>query len=278
MNSRLKDKVVLITGSTGGLGKAAVQALHAKGARLALLDLDLDAVKSQARALGSDDEAAGWVADVTSMESLEIALAEAARHFGRIDVVIANAGIGIVSTMEASDPTVFERSIDINLTGVWRTFRAALPYVEKTRGYLLAVSSMAAFVHSPLNTHYTASKAGVWAMCNSLRLEVKHLGIDVGSIHPTFFKTPMMDAVEDGPCSQLVWNQHTGIWQYVAIDKVVHGLVEGIERRRDLIVVPRRNTMVAGMPGMLRKLVEKIGFDDERVARAVRESKLVQSD
>ena len=268
----LKNKVVVITGSTGGLGSAAAQALRDKGARLALLDLDLDAVQAQALALGSKAEAIGLKADVTSLDSLEQALSEAAVHFGQLDIVIANAGVGMTSPMANTDPEAFERHIDINLIGVWRTFRAALPYVEKTQGYLLAVSSMAAFVHSPLNTHYTAAKAGVWAMCNSLRLELKHQGIGVGTIHPTFFKTPMMDAVEDGACSQLVWNQHKGIWQYVAIEKVVDDLVEGIERRRDLIVVPRKNTAIARMPGLLRKLVEKVGFDDERVARAVRES------
>ena len=270
----LDNKVILITGSTGGLGKAAARALRAKGARLALLDLELDAVQEQAASLGDVTAVAGWKADVTSLESLEDAFYQAAQHFGRIDVVIANAGVGMTLPMAATAPQAFERHIDINLTGVWRTFRAALPYVEQTQGYLLAVSSMAAFVHSPMNTHYTAAKAGVWAMCNSLRLEVKHLGIAVGTIHPTFFKTPMMDAVEDGPCSQLVWNQHRGIWQYVAIEKVVKDLVEGIERRRDLIVVPRKNMAIARMPGLLRKLVEKIGFDEERVARAVRESRV----
>ncbi|MCG8611574.1 MAG: SDR family NAD(P)-dependent oxidoreductase [Pseudomonadales bacterium] len=273
MYSKLNGKVVLITGSTGGLGRAAARALRNKGAKLALLDLDLAAVQSQANELGGPDVAAGWVADVTSLSSLESAFAQVADYFGSIDIVIANAGIGVGCTMEALDPETFERTIDINLTGVWRTFRASLPYVQASRGYLLAVSSMAAFVHSPLNTHYTASKAGVWAMCDSLRLELKHLGVGVGSIHPTFFKTPMMDAIENGPCSQLVWNQHRGMWRYVPLQEVVDDLVDGIERRKDLIVVPKRNAIVARMPTLLRKFIEKVGFNDERVAQAVRESR-----
>ena len=65
---------------------------------------------------------------------------------------------------------MFDRVIDINLNGVWRTFRAALPHVQKQQGYLLAISSMGAFFHSPLQSSYTASKAGVWALCDSLRL------------------------------------------------------------------------------------------------------------
>ncbi|MDG9930412.1 MULTISPECIES: SDR family NAD(P)-dependent oxidoreductase [unclassified Pseudomonas] len=266
----LEDRVIAITGATGGLGIAAAQALRMRGARLVLLDLDRAALDAQAAALGGPEVAAGWVVDVRSLASLEAVLDEAARHFGGIDVVIAGAGIGAPETLESMDPAGFERVIDINLGGVWRTFRAALPYVKKRRGYLLAISSMAAFVHSPLNAHYTASKAGVWALCNSLRLELRHDGVGVGSFHPTFFQTPMMDAVVDGPCSTLVWNRHRGLWRFVALDEVVAALVECIERRRELVTVPRRNGLVAKAPGLLRRLIELIGFDAGRVAQAVR--------
>ena len=270
MTYELKNKVVLITGSTGGLGLAAARALRAKGAKLALLDLDAAPVATQAAALGGPAVAAGWTADVRSLESLETAFGEAAMHFGGIDVVIANAGVGVPDSMEAIDPSSFDRTIDINLNGVWRTFRAALPHVRARRGYLMAVSSMAAFVHSPLNAHYTASKAGVLAMCNSLRLELKHLGVGVGTLHPTFFRTPMMDAGIEGPCSSLVWNRHQGIWKFVAIEEVVHGLVDGIERRRDIVVVPKQNALVARAPGLMRRLIERIGFDDGRIVEAMR--------
>ncbi len=265
----LKDRVIVITGSTGGLGQAAAQALHDKGAKLALLDLDLNSVQAQARAFGRADKAAGWVADVCSLESLETALAHVAQHFGRIDVVIAGAGVGTADALELIDPKAFERTIDINLVGVFRTFRAALPYVKSTQGYLLAVSSMAAFVHGPLNGHYAASKAGVWAMCDSLRLEVKHHGIQVGTLHPTFFQTPMMDAVKADPVASMVWNGNTGIWKYVPIEEVIAGLVDGIQQRRDIIVVPRNNTLVARAPGLMRTLIERVGFQKERLIRTM---------
>ena len=143
----LKDKVVVITGSTGGLGLAIAHALQAKGAKLALLDLDLSKVESQAKQLGGKSIAAGWVADVRSLESLETAMANAAQHFGKIDVVIANAGIGSTEALEHMAPETFERTIDINLTGVFLVLSAQrIPYANS--GYLLAVSSMAAFVHS----------------------------------------------------------------------------------------------------------------------------------
>lgn len=266
----LRDRVVAITGSTGGLGLAAAQALRAKGAKLALMDLDPAALAAQVMALGGPAVAFGQVTTVRSMESLSAAMEAAATHFGGIDVVIAGAGIGVPSAMETMDPREFDRAIDINLNGVWRAFRAALPQVKARRGYLLAISSMAAFIHSPLNAHYTASKAGVWALCDSARLELKHEGVAVGSLHPTFFKTPMMDAVIDGPCSTLVWKNHQGLWKFVSLQEVIDALVDCIEYRRETVTVPRRNSIVAKMPGVARLLVERIGFNDKDVARAMK--------
>ncbi|MBC2656999.1 SDR family NAD(P)-dependent oxidoreductase [Pseudomonas sp. MSSRFD41] len=270
-NYDLKGRVIAITGATGGLGRAAAQALRGRGAKLALLDLDLEVLDKQAATLGKPDEVAGWVADVRSLHSLETALAAVAQHFGGVDVVVAAAGVATQESMESMSPEVFERTIDINLNGVWRTFRAALPHVRKRQGYLLAVSSMAAFVHSPLNAHYCASKAGVWAMCDSIRLELAQLRVGVGSLHPTFFMTPMMDAALQGRCSALVWNNHQGLWKLVSLEQVVAALVDCIERRRDTVTVPGSNSLVAKAPGLLRRIIERIGFDPDRVAKAVRE-------
>lgn len=266
----LNNRIIVITGATGGLGRAAAKALRAKGAKLALLDIDKDAVESLAAELGGRDVAAGWVADVRSMESLNAAMEAAARHFGGIDVVIAGAGIGFSGSLETMEPRDFDRLIDINLNGVWRTFRAALPEVKQRRGYLLAISSMAAFVHAPLNTHYTASKAGVWAMCNSARLELRHTGVGVGSFHPTFFKTPMMDAIVNDPASSLVWNDHQGMWKFAALDEVVDGLLDCIEFRRETVTVPRSNKIVANVPGFARKLLERFGFNHQRIEQAMK--------
>ena len=170
----LAGRTVAITGSTGGLGSALAEALRARGANLALLDLDRDSVEKQAGRLGSVGVARGWAVDVRDLSTLDHAMGAAADHFGRIDVVIANAGITPPAAplwdLKGED---FERTIDINLNGVWRTFRAGVPHVEKTRGYLLAISSMAAFVHGPLNGPYCATKAGVWALADSTRLELR---------------------------------------------------------------------------------------------------------
>ncbi|MFC9876225.1 SDR family NAD(P)-dependent oxidoreductase [Nocardia salmonicida] len=267
---RLAGRTVLITGSTGGLGTALARAMASRGANLALLDLDADTVTRQARELGSDTVARGWTADVRNLDSLQQATDSAAAHFGRIDVAIANAGIATMTPLATLDPAAFERVIDINLNGVWRTFRAALPHVTEHKGYLLAVSSMAAFVHSPLQGPYTASKAGVWALADSTRLEVRHLGVGVGSAHPTFFKTPMMDKVHSDPAGHTLWKGNaSGLWKMITLDEVVEGIVNGIERRAELIVVPKRLGPLARIPGLIRPIVDRIGFPGSTIPDAI---------
>jgi NAD(P)-dependent dehydrogenase (short-subunit alcohol dehydrogenase family) len=207
---------------------------------------------------------------VRDLASLEAAAAGAAEHFGRLDIVIANAGVDTMAPMATLEPAAFERVIDINLTGVWRTFRAALPHVQPHRGYLLAISSMAAFVHSPLQGSYTASKAGVWAMCDSIRLELRSLGVGVGSAHPTFFRTPMMDDVVADPAGRELWGGNDkGLWKMIPLQTVTAGIVDGIERRADQIIIPKTLTLTAKAPGLFRLLIERIGFRNGAVERAI---------
>jgi NAD(P)-dependent dehydrogenase (short-subunit alcohol dehydrogenase family) len=266
----LTGRIVAITGSTGGLGSALADTMRARGANLVLLDLDLDTAEAQADRLGGDAVAKGFRADVRDLASLEAAMAGAAEHFGRLDIVIANAGVDTMAPMATLEPAAFERVIDINLTGVWRTFRAALPHVQPHRGYLLAISSMAAFVHSPLQASYTASKAGVWAMCDSIRVELRSLGVGVGSAHPTFFRTPMMDDVVADPAGRELWGGNDkGLWKMIPLQTVTAGIVDGIERRADQIVIPKTLTLTAKAPGLFRILIERIGFRNGAVERAI---------
>lgn len=266
----LTGRTVALTRSTGGLGTSLASALCARGANLALLDLNGDATQAQAGTLGGATVARGWPADVRDLTTLQTAMAEADQHFGRLDVVIAAAGVAIMAPMATIDPAAYERLIDINLNGVWRTFRAALPYVQQRRGYLLAISSMAAFVHSPLQASYTASKAGVWAMCDSIGVELRHLGVGVGSAHPTFFRTAMMDDVLADPAGRELWGgNEKGLWRMVTLQTVTTDILNGIERRADLIVIPKTNTPIAKAPGVFRPFFDRFGFRGQTVRRAI---------
>ncbi|WP_405136448.1 SDR family NAD(P)-dependent oxidoreductase [Nocardia sp. NBC_01388] len=266
----LRDQVVVITGSAGGFGNALAHELATRGARIALIARKPEAAQAQALGLPNPNSARGWCADVTDLRQLEAVMGDIADHFGRIDVVVANAGLDLTGSVASQSEADFAQIIDVNLVGVWRTFKAALPYLEPD-SYLLAVASMATFVHFPMQAAYCASKAGLFAMVNSLRLEVRHQGIKVGSIHPTFFDTPLMDKLLADPVGQAIWGGNgPGIWQLVPIEQVVADTVAGIERRAELLVSPGRMQVLALTSALWRKPIEWIGFRDKEIARAAR--------
>ena len=275
MKYDLDGRTVVITGAAGGLGRALAQALRARQANVVLLDIDADAVAAQAETLGGAGVAVGWRADVRDLASLENAMERAADYFGGIDVVVAGAGIAnVLGPLSSTSAEDWERTIDINLNGVWRTFKAAAPYVQRQRGHLLAVASMASFVHSPLHGSYTASKAGVWALCDSLRLEMRHHGVTVGSVHPTFFKTPMVEEAMEQPASMRLWGGFEGFFKLVPLETVVTGIVRGIEHRSAQVVVPRSMRAAALAPGLMRFLIDRFGVPGQTVPDAAQLSPL----
>ncbi|WP_419172758.1 SDR family NAD(P)-dependent oxidoreductase [Halobacteriovorax sp.] len=266
MKSNLKNKVIAITGTTGGLGKALSLELEKRGAKLALMDFDVEQVNKQA----SELNALGLEVDITDYESIKKAMAKVNDHYGQIDIVIANAGITQMAPMTTTDERDFSRVIDINLNGSWRTFKAALSYIEESKGYLAAICSMASFVHCPLQASYAASKAGMLAVCNSIRLEVKHLGVDVGSYHPTFFPSPLMDNVTSDPVGHKLWGGNKeGPWKMITVEEVVDEILNGLEDRAELVVIPKRKTLVAKASGFFRRYIEKRGFKGNEVQEAI---------
>jgi NAD(P)-dependent dehydrogenase (short-subunit alcohol dehydrogenase family) len=269
LNRRLSldGRTVAITGAAGGLGRALSAALHAKGAKLALFDLDLAAAQDAASELPGSR---GWAADVTDYASVQAAMDAAAAHFGGIDVVIANAGLGSMAPVATLDPAVWDKVIDVDLSGVFRTYRAALPYVTKRKGYLLGVSSMAAYVNSPLQAPYSAAKVGVLGLTNCLRQELKGSGTRCGTLHPHFFRSPMMDMVDGDAAGQELWGGNKGqLFGYIKREDVVAAAVKGIEKRSRRIVVPTRFAGMALMPGLLLPVIEILGFRKKHVRKAM---------
>src|SRR4051794_32347855 len=190
MTWSLDGKTVLITGAARGIGAETARQLRAKGARLALAGLEPELLEQRAAELGG--ETAFFEADVTDRDAVEAAVAGAVERFGGIDVVIANAGVASGGPVAGIDPAAFETVIEVNLLGVWRTVRAALPHVIARGGYVLPIASLAAALHGPMMSAYAASKAGVEAFADSLRTEVRHTGTAVGCAYFSFIDTDMV--------------------------------------------------------------------------------------
>lgn len=233
----VRGQVVLVTGAARGIGAGVARDLARRGAKLALVGLEADEQAKVAAECGPD--AGSWEADVTSWEDLERVVAEIVERYGRIDVVFANAGIAATGFTRSIDPKAFERVIEVDLLGVWRTVRVTLPHLVASRGYAMLMSSAAAIVHIPGNAAYSAAKAGVEAFANALRAEVRHLGVDVGVVHPTWIATDMVNSAEEHPVFGKLRKEDRGIAsRKYPLSLAVELISAGVRNRSRAVHVP----------------------------------------
>lgn len=263
----LSGKRVLITGAARGVGAGTARQLAKQGARLALVGLEPALLAELADELG--DGHAWFEADVTDQQAITAAIDGAADRLGGLDVVVANAGIASFGLVGTIDPAAWARTVEINLTGVFRTAHAATPHLAASKGYLLLVSSLAAFVQTMGFSAYGASKAGVESLANSLRIELAHKGVDVGSAHMSWIDTDLVRDAQDDLDSfnemlrRLPWPMHS----VTSLDSCVDAFVQGIDRRRRRIYVPRSvSLMYAARPATYSALVE---FVIKRIAAPI---------
>jgi NAD(P)-dependent dehydrogenase (short-subunit alcohol dehydrogenase family) len=235
----MNGKVVFITGGARGIGAEVAHRLHGKGAKLVLVDLDEGPLNEVAAELAGDRVLTS-VADVRDLAALQAVVDTAVERFGGIDVVMANAGIATYGSVLQVDPQAFKRLIDINVVGVFHTVRAALPSVIERRGYVLVVSSLAAYAATPAMAPYDAAKAAVEHFANALRLEVAPLGVDVGSAHMSWIDTPMVrDSKSDLPAFREMLGALPGpLGATISVAKCGEAFVKGIEDRKRRINCP----------------------------------------
>ncbi|WP_027344775.1 SDR family oxidoreductase [Hamadaea tsunoensis] len=241
----LSGKTVLITGGARGIGAQVARVAAARGARVSVVGLEPDLLKNVATEVGGH-----WhECDVTDSAALDAAVASTVEHFGRIDVVVANAGIANLGTVALGPVDALVRTVEVNLIGVMRTVSAALPEVTRARGHVLVVSSAAAFTAMPGMAAYCASKAGVEQYANVLRLESAERGVTVGSAHPIWIDTDLVRDIREDLASfrtalkRLPWPLST----VVSVEKCADAIVRGIEKRKRKVYVPRTMGLVQAM-------------------------------
>jgi len=235
----LTDKVILITGGARGIGAATGRELARRGARVVLADLDAQALAQTGQAITPAPLTVEL--DVTDMGACEAAVERTLEQHGRLDIVWANAGIASGGPVALSAPSAWRRTIEVNLLGAYYTVHAALPAVIRQRGYVAVTASTASFGHLPGLSAYSASKAGVEAMCNSLRSEVAHMGVGVASIHPTWIDTDMVREGEAtfAETNRLRETMPPPFRRIYPVQRAVSDIVTGFEQRSRRICTPR---------------------------------------
>ncbi|CAL9525286.1 SDR family oxidoreductase [Streptomyces sp. enrichment culture] len=259
----LEGKVAVVTGAARGVGELLARKLSARGVRVALVGLEPDALKDVSTRLHSDSD--HWHADVTDHEAMARVAAEVKERFGRVDIVVANAGVATGGPFTDSDPESWRRVIEVNLIGSAVTARAFLPLLAESRGYLLQIASLAAITPAPMMTAYCASKSGVEAYAHSLRAEVGHQGVKVGVGYLSWTDTDMVRGADQDDVmrelrQRLPWPSNKTYPLGPAVDR----LVAGIERRSAHVY---GQWWLRGMQGVRGYLPAVIGTVGQREMR-----------
>jgi NAD(P)-dependent dehydrogenase (short-subunit alcohol dehydrogenase family) len=182
MTGQLDGLVAVVTGGASGIGAAVAAHLHAAGARVAVLDLDPS---------GADPRFAAFAADVSDRASVDAAIAGVAERFGRIDIVVNNAGIGAQGDIATNDDAEWARVMSINVTGIARVTAAALPWLRRSPAAAVCnMSSIAATAGLPQRALYSASKGAVLALTRAMAADHLREGIRVNAVNPGTADTP----------------------------------------------------------------------------------------
>ena len=268
----LPGKVALVTGGARGIGFATARALAARGARVAVLDLDERAARRAADDVGGG--ALGLGADVTDRAAVQRAVATVVQRCGGLDVVVANAGVGSrAATMRAMSPESFERVLDVNLNGVVRTVDAALGEIAARGGHVVVIGSIYSFSNGTGAVPYAMSKAAVEQLGRALRVELAPHGAGATVAYFGFIDTEMVHrAIDADPLADRMFAALPAVLRKrLSPQAAGEGIVRAIERRAPRLVLPRRWAVLSVARGALNPLIDARMVRDAAVQSVVRD-------
>jgi NAD(P)-dependent dehydrogenase (short-subunit alcohol dehydrogenase family) len=235
----MSARTVMITGGGGGIGAALARQYAAKGCNLALLDIDEAGAQGVADACSQMGvEAQALCCDVTSQRSCEDAVSRTLQHFGRLDNVVANAGLTHLSLFGETELAVIRRVMEVNFFGAVNIAKASLPHLLEARGQYVAMSSVAGFCPLPMRTGYAASKYAVRGFFETLRTENRHHGLGVLIVCPSYVDTGIGDHALGGG-GEKATHQRPEANQAISADDAAKKIVHAAEKRRDFLPVAK---------------------------------------
>jgi len=267
----LNGKVALVTGGARGIGFETARQMHLRGASVAVLDIDADEAREAAERIGS--RAIGLGGDVTDQSAMMNAVAEIVEKLGGLDVAVANAGIAQkqFATVRGISGEEWERVFEVDLLGVWRTVRAALPQIVERKGQMIVVSSVYAFANGFGNTPYAVAKAGVESLGRALRAELKPHGASAGVAYFGWVDTKMVqDAFSQEDSERVRKLSPEWMLKRITPAEAGAGLVRGIEEQAPRIFVPKWWRYVSAFRGLVNPLLDKRMEREPKFAELVR--------
>ena len=218
--SEFEGAVAIVTGGASGLGAATAALLHERGARVAVLDRQVEGVPADYFSV---------VCDITDTAQVDAAVASVAEHFGGIDILINNAGIGATGDIAAGDDAEWHRVFDVNVVGIARVTRAALPHLRASKvAAVVNTSSVVATTGVPERAVYTATKGAVSALTRAMAADHVREGIRINGVEPGTADTPwvgrLLDAAADSEAASVALKARQPMGRLVAPDEVANAI------------------------------------------------------
>ena len=249
---------VLVTGAGGGLGRALALRFAQAGSNIVALDKDATGIESlRAGIEGRGGQCLALPCDVTDAEACARAIAAGVERFGRLDVLVNNAGMSQRSGFAATDLAVIRRVMDVNFYGAVHCTKAALPHLLAARGLIVAVSSVAGYTPLIARTGYAASKHAMHGLFESLRTEVEPQGVDVMMVCPSFIAT-RIDRNALGGDGKPVRHAQVTTGGRLSPEAVAERIFAGAERGRRLLLVGRTAWLAWWISRLSPRLYEKL--------------------
>jgi NAD(P)-dependent dehydrogenase (short-subunit alcohol dehydrogenase family) len=267
----LNGKVALVTGAARGIGYETARQLHMRGASVAVVDIDAGEAREAAERIGA--RAIGVATDVTDHSAVMQSVAETVERFGGLDVVVANAGIAQakMATVRGIGVEEWERVFEVDLLGVWRTVRAALPQIVERQGHIVVTSSVYAFVNGVLNSPYAVAKSGVESLGRSLRAELMPLGASASVAYFGWVDTKLVQDAFANNGDRMQQNLPDFLRRRIQPDEAGAAVVRGIEERAPRIFAPKWWRYVSALRGILNPLLDRRFGSDPAMIATVRE-------
>lgn len=235
-----KDKIAVVTGGGAGIGKGLAEELASAGARVIVADIDMEKAGKTAEAINNaGGKAEPFKADVTIMEDIQKLADHAVSAFGRIDLMINNAGVALMGEVCEMGLEQFRRLVDVNIMGIIHGCRAAYPQmIKQGYGHIVNVGSVTGLFTFPMQTHYSATKHFVQAFTMGLRAEAAGLGVKISVICPMNIKSEMVEG------SITIVGDRDNEWfrnlpvKWMDVNTAAKKMLKGIARNKGIIVVP----------------------------------------
>jgi NAD(P)-dependent dehydrogenase (short-subunit alcohol dehydrogenase family) len=267
----LNGKVALVTGAARGIGYETARQLHLRGASVAVVDLDPGEAREAAERIGQ--RAIGIGSDVTDDAAIMQAVAETVECFGGLDVVVANAGIAqsSVATVRGISGEEWERVFEVDMLGVWRTVRAALPQIVERKGHIVVTGSVYSFANGVLNSPYAVAKAGVEALGRGLRAELMPLGASAGVVYYGWVDTKLVqDGFDRKHSDRLQENAPAWLLKRIQPDEAGAATVRGIEERAPRTFAPKWWRYVSALRGIVNPILDRRFDRDPQMFETIR--------